>query len=93
MATDWWAVWCFAPLADGDVQMRQVAVVPDLQGQGIGKALVEHSEALARRLGFRRLVLHARETAVPFYEKLGYAKLGDGFVEVTIPHWAMEKRL
>ena len=42
------------PMAGGDVQMRQVAVVPDLQGQGIGTAIVEHSEALARGLGFRR---------------------------------------
>jgi N-acetylglutamate synthase-like GNAT family acetyltransferase len=81
------------PLADGDVQMRQVAVVSDLQGQGIGKALVEHSEVLARGLGFRRMVLHARETAVSFYEKRGYARIGEVFEEVTIPHWAMEKRL
>ena len=81
------------PLADGDVRMRQLAVVSELQGQGIGKALVEQSEVLAQRLGFRRMILHARETAVPFYEKMGYSRLGDRFEEVTIPHWAMEKRL
>ncbi len=73
--------------------MRQVAVVTDLRGRGIGKALVEHAEALAQSLGYRRTILHARETAVPFYEKLGYAKVGEGFVEVTIPHWAMGKPL
>ena len=39
------------------------------------------------------MILHARETAVVFYEKLGYSSLGDQFEEVTIPHWAMEKRL
>jgi uncharacterized protein len=81
------------PLDNGDVQMRQVAVVPELRGQGIGTALVEHVEVLARGLGFRRMVLHARETAVPFYERLRYARIGDSFEEVTIPHWAMEKRL
>jgi GNAT superfamily N-acetyltransferase len=81
------------PLLDGDVQMRQVAVVPDLQGQGIGRAMVEYSEALARTIGFTRMILHARETAVPFYEKLGYARLGNRFEEVTILHWAMAKRL
>jgi hypothetical protein len=73
--------------------MRQVAVVPELQGQGIGRAMVEYSEALARTVGFTRMILHARETAVAFYEKLGYAKVGERFVEVTIPHWAMAKRL
>jgi ribosomal protein S18 acetylase RimI-like enzyme len=81
------------PLEDGDVRMKQVAVVVDFQGQGIGTALVEYAEGLARRLGFRRMVLHARETAVLFYERLGYSRFGDRFAEVTIPHWAMEKPL
>jgi predicted GNAT family N-acyltransferase len=81
------------PIAGGGIQMRQVAVVPELQGQGTGRAMVEYSEALACSMGHRRMVLHARETAVPFYEKLGYAKVGERFVEVTIPHWAMEKPL
>ena len=77
----------------GDIQMRQVAVVPELQRQGIGRALVEYCEEWARNAGYRRMILHARETAVVFYESLGYAKVGDRFVEVTIHHWAMEKRL
>jgi ribosomal protein S18 acetylase RimI-like enzyme len=81
------------PLAKGDVQMRQVAVVPELQRQGVGRALVAYSEALARKLGYRRMILHARETAVGFYEKLGYSRVGDRFEEVTIAHWAMEKSL
>ena len=71
--------------------MRQLAVAAELQGQGIGTALVEFAEALAREIGYRRMILHARETAVPFYEKQGYSIIGEGFEEVTIPHWAMEK--
>ena len=81
------------PFDGGDVRMRQVAVVPELQGRGIGKALVECAEAFARKMGYRRVNLHARESAVAFYEKLGYSRRGDRFEEVTIPHWAMEKRL
>lgn len=81
------------PQGGGVVQMRQVAVVPALQGRGIGTALVAHSERVARQLGYRRLVLHARDTAVGFYERLGYAKVGEPFVEVTIPHQEMAKLL
>jgi GNAT superfamily N-acetyltransferase len=86
------------PLGDGgegggEIRMRQVAVDPAMQGQGIGTVLVEYAEVLARKLGYQRMVLHARETAVAFYEKLGYSRLGDLFEEVTIPHWAMEKVL
>lgn len=81
------------PSAGGDVQMRQVAVVAEFQGKGIGTALVEYSEALARKIGYRRMILHAREMAVPFYEKLGYGKTGDRFMEVMLPHWEMAKHL
>ena len=73
--------------------MRQVAVSPRAQGQGIGRALTEFAEDLARRRGFSRMTLHARAIAVPFYEKLGYQRVGDEFEEVTIPHWSMQKAL
>jgi predicted GNAT family N-acyltransferase len=39
------------------------------------------------------MVLHARDTAVPFYEALGYEAFDDPFVEVAIPHRKMRKAL
>ena len=81
------------PLDAGEMRMRQLAVVPELQRRGIGRALVAYSEAWASGAGYRRMILHARETAVAFYEKAGYSRRGDRFEEVSIPHWAMEKRL
>jgi predicted GNAT family N-acyltransferase len=39
------------------------------------------------------MVLHARETAVPFYNALGYNSVGAQFEEVGIPHFRMEKAL
>lgn len=81
------------PVDGSTVKMRQVAVAPQSQGKGVGKALVRASEALALRLGFSRITLHARETAVPFYLSLGYTVAGQQFEEVTIPHYRMEKSL
>ncbi len=75
------------------VKMRQVAVAPDRQKTGIGQFLVAHSEVWAARKGFEKMELSAREPAVPFYEKLGYARVGERFEEVSIPHFRMEKRL
>lgn len=80
-------------LGAGDVRMRQVAIEADRQGAGIGKQLVRFSEDVARQRGFRKMVLHARDTAVPFYDRLGYARRGEPFIEVTIPHLTMEKGL
>jgi predicted GNAT family N-acyltransferase len=81
------------PIDVGDVQMRQVAVAESMQGKGVGRMMVKYSEALAKQQGFRKMVLHARETAIPFYELLGYAKVGNRFMEITLPHWAMAKVL
>jgi len=37
------------------------------------------------------MVLNARKTAVGFYEKLGYEKIGEEFPEINIPHYKMRK--
>ena len=75
------------------VRLRQMAVLNNLQGKGIGRALMQFSENIARDRGFRRITMHARKTATGFYEKLGYAVIGQEFLEVTILHVVMEKRL
>lgn len=81
------------PQDDGVVRMRQVAVVADRQRKGIGAALVRYCEQYAEEQGYREVVAHARDTAVPFYEKLGYEVIGDRFNEVGIPHVTVRKAL
>lgn len=78
---------------EGVVQMRQVCVEPNRQGTGVGAALVRESEGEARRRGYRSMMLHARDIAVGFYERLGYECVGEPFVEVSIPHQEMLKQL
>ena len=73
--------------------MRQVAVHESCQRKGVGKLLVADSEAFARQKGYAKMTMHARDTAVPFYEKLGYKKKGRAFQEVTIKHYKMEKKM
>jgi predicted GNAT family N-acyltransferase len=81
------------PLDEQHVKMRQVAVAEAWQGKGVGKRMVAASEELARDMGFLKIVLHARETAVPFYLGLAYQQIGERFEEVGIPHFKMEKAL
>lgn len=75
------------------VRLRQMAVHQKLQGKGIGASLMRFAENLARDRGYRSLIMHARKTAIGFYEKQGYQSKGDEFLEVTIPHFVMEKIL
>lgn len=75
------------------LRLRQMAVINDLQGKGIGRALMNFAENLARDRGYKILSMHARKNALGFYEKMGYKKTGAEFTEVTIPHYVMEKKL
>jgi len=75
------------------VKLRQMAVLNALQGKGIGRALMQFAENLARDHGYKVLTMHARKNAVGFYEKMGYKVKGEEFQEVSIPHFEMEKEL
>jgi N-acetylglutamate synthase-like GNAT family acetyltransferase len=71
------------------MRLRQMAVPNNLQGKGIGRALMVFAENIARDMGYETLMMHARVTATGFYEKLGYVKKDGQFIEITIPHVIM----
>ena len=81
------------PLTDTQLQMRQLAVRDDCRRKGAGRALVDYAESFALDHSYEEIVLHARETALGFYEKMGYKVEGDRFIEVTIPHFYIRKNL
>jgi N-acetylglutamate synthase-like GNAT family acetyltransferase len=80
-------------VAPDTVRLRQMAVVNKQQGKGIGYSIMSYAENLARDKGYRKLIMHARDTAIGFYERCGYRITGGQFTEVTIPHHVMEKDL
>jgi len=63
----------------GTVRLRQMAVLNNLQGKGIGRALMTFAENLARDHGYKVLSMHARKNAIGFYEKMGYKVAGDEY--------------
>lgn len=81
------------PLSVTIFKMRQVAIAMDWQRKGIGQSLVRFSEDFACSKGIHKITLHARDTAVLFYLKLGYHKVGEPFTEVGIKHFKMEKEI
>jgi len=78
---------------DKRIKMRQVSVDEDMQGKGLGRQLSIAAENYARENNYEVIFCHARKSAVPFYQKLGYTTTSDEFTEVNIPHYAMEKQL
>ncbi len=79
------------PIDSTTFQIRQVAVEEKFRAKGIGKEMVFYSEEYSRNLGYKKIILHARDIAIKFYEKLDYKKVGSEFIAVTIPHQEMEK--
>ena len=68
-----------------------MAVDPSRQRQGVGERLVRRLEAEVALRDIRTVTLHARDTAVRFYARLGYALRGEPFTEVGILHRDMIK--
>jgi predicted GNAT family N-acyltransferase len=81
------------PQSKKQLKMRQLAVRENCRGEGVGHALVSYAESFALDHSYKEIVLHARETALGFYEKMGYEVEGECFIEVTIPHFFMRKNL
>jgi len=85
---------CMLIIVDSStVRLRQMAVLNNLQGKGIGRALMQFAENIARDRGYKKIIMHARKSAAGFYEKLGYQVCSSEFEEVTLPHYEMEKKL
>ena len=84
---------CMLIKKDPEMRLRQMAVLNNLQGKGVGRALMQFAENIARDRGYKKITMHARKPVVAFFEKLGYKVCSDEFVEITIPHFEMEKEL
>lgn len=77
-----------------EAQVRYMAVESGHNGRGIGSLILEKLEAHARERGARRIVLNARESAIPFYRKHHYLQCGRTNTEFeAVVHWRMVKDL
>ena len=62
---------------DEGILVDNVAVAPAHRGTGVGRALLEHAEAAARREGFDSLYLFTHELMsenLALYERIGYVE-------------------
>jgi predicted GNAT family N-acyltransferase len=75
------------------IKLRQMAVHNNVQGKGIGASMMSFAETVARDRGYKKLMMHARNTAIGFYEKFDFKVNGSEFIEVNVPHHVMEKKL
>ncbi len=72
-----------------DHKLGRMAVLKAWRNQGVGKALLNTLIDKARKLGWAKVMLNSQTDAIGFYEKFGFAKEGEVFMEADIPHQAM----
>ena len=78
-------------LVDGHV--GRLAVLQPYRGQSVGRALLNHIIFTARNHMLKSLFLDAQVSATGFYEKAGFVKQGDVFMDAGIEHLRMYKQL
>ncbi|MBO4434028.1 MAG: GNAT family N-acetyltransferase [Bacteroidales bacterium] len=78
---------CFAD--DGVAHIGRVLTT--VRGKGYGRDIMLSAMQVCReRLGCRRIVVHAQQQVIPFYEKLGFRVTSALFDECGILHRTME---
>ena len=81
-------------LDENSLQIRYMAVEESHRGKGVGRCILTYLENEARRNNIMNIVLNARESSIPFYERCGYTVSGQAHVLFgEIPHAVMEKYL
>lgn len=78
-------------LPDGHI--GRMAVLKSARGKGVGAAMLNALIEEARQRGDRAVMLNAQAQAKPFYERFGFAREGEEFMEAGIPHIHMQRKL
>ena len=81
-------------ISNKEAQIRGMAVEHGYEKRGIGSMVLKGLEERAARAGVRRMVLHARESALDFYRKNQYRVVARSYTLFdSIVHWQMDKDL
>ncbi|TCN00776.1 putative GNAT family N-acyltransferase [Paenibacillus sp. BK033] len=80
-------------VVDGVAKLQRICVLASHRKYGLGRAVVEALESVAREDGLKEAKLNGQTHAEAFYAKLGYHTVSDVFLEEGIPHVTMKKTL
>ena len=77
-----------------EAQIRSISVEPDWEGKGIGSIVLKELEKIVIEKGARRIIIHARNSAIAFYKKNGYLEVEPSYTLFgEIEHTLMEKQV
>ena len=71
------------------IKLERFAVLPEFRNRGFGEIILEEVLKDVRPMD-KTIYLHSQSRAVPFYERNGFVKEGEMFVEAGIEHYYMK---
>ncbi len=74
-------------------QLGRIAVDPSARRGGVGAAMLDALERLARLRGIAELSVASQLGSEPFFRARGYAREGEVFQDSGVPHVCMRKNL
>lgn len=80
------------------LRIEKLYLVPQVQGQGLGKVLIDHAASICRRCGLHTMELNVnrRNTAYFFYLKQGFSVLKEvdtPYYEFVLDDYVMRKHV
>lgn len=78
-------------VVEGYGKLERICILEEFRKFGLGKEIIIGLEQIARDNGLTKAKLNAQSYAEGFYEKLGYKREGEEFMDCGIPHILMKK--
>lgn len=80
-------------LSEDGYHCGRICVLSEYRKKGIGLMVMQAIEEKTRELGGKSLCLSAQVRVAAFYEKAGYIRYGEEYLDEFCPHIAMKKEL
>ncbi len=77
----------------GEIKLQRFCVLDAYRGKGVGRYLMEYIEDFYRRHDVTKIQLDAKFHIHRFYEKCGYTKASEIFMEAGMEHVKMVKEI
>lgn len=79
-------------MEEEDYKIGRIVVVKEERGQGFGDFIVRMLVDKALMMGADRVIVGSQPHAVRFYEKIGFRRTGETYVEAGVEHTLLEIR-
>lgn len=80
-------------IGDNTVQLQRFCFLKDYRNLGLGKKTLQFIENFYKEQGINKITMDAKYQVSGFYEKCGYIKQSEIFIEAGIEHIKMNKNL